>query len=338
MGSLAFWQELSTNNPNAAGKCAEAVMNFNLWSHCGNKDDSFLDIGFMLSNIQSAVKLHLYIPFGENKDVSDLAPIIKESEVISAIFNDNYAVKDLPNPENEDYFWPVMKSGENKYTFIIYQWSISGNQAVTLKNDDSGSGIRFSIDSAKLQEQIRDFGEPYGVKSSDSFYFRFRIPLHISDSHSSIVRSYRPKNTFLQSTFATTYIVDFRFNDMRSLPSGIRSEISRSINSFVAVQKLHFFLMTKAHVDVETGAKDTSLRELEHKIWDGYIQKRFETKDIVAYHCAQKNGNITQWEFFAKLKVNNSTFRVVIEYLVALAILSIFFNIASAGLCKLLGF
>ena len=91
--------------------------------------------------------------------------------------------------------------------------------------------------------------------------------------------------------------------------------------------------MTKAHVDVETGAQDASLRELEEGVWEDYIETKFNTKDVVAYHCAEKvpegQDPIKQWEFFAKLKVNNSTWSVVSIYLFALGIITICFNLLS---------
>lgn len=135
----------------------------------------------------------------------------------------------------------------------------------------------------------------------------------------------------MQSTLATTYIVDFRFDDLRSLPEAISNKIISTNTDFVPVSKLHFLLMTKAHVDVETGARDISLRELENATWDNYIDKKFDTKDVVAYHCAEKkiDKSIKQWEFFAKIKVNNSTWRVVALYLLVLAIITISFNLLS---------
>lgn len=335
MGSLAFWQE---TNGMSNKKSATAVMNFNLWSHCGKNADSFLDIGFKISNFTSASKYFFYIPFGSPSEISDLAPVINKSKIIGAIFNEKFSITDLPNT---DHFWPVKDESQGEPAFIIYAWGINPTQSAVKVTKQSGiDGSLITIDADTISRQIDDFNNP-NVKKECDFYFRFRIALSDSEINSSIVRSYKPKNTFLQSTFATTYIVDFRFNDIRSLPDDISSTIIKTGNSFVDVTKLHFFLMTKAHVDVETGDKDNSLRELELNVWDDYVAKKFETKDIVAYHCSKTPGKpdtfISQWEFFAKLRVNNSTFCVLATYLLALGFITIVFNIISSWICSIIG-
>ena len=194
-------------------------------------------------------------------------------------------------------------------------------------------GATVEIDADKIVEHINNI-KAKKFQDTDNLYFRFRVEIPEPVQKDTIVRKYSPPNSFLQSTWATTYIVDFRFDDLRSLPEEISSKTITQKTEFVPVTKLHFLLMTKAHVDVETGARDLTLRELEENTWDEYIDKRFETKDVVAYHCAvkQKEGKpIYQWEFFAKIKVNNSTAKVVFLYLWVLAGLTILFNCLSNG-------
>lgn len=328
MGSMAFWYD---KDPNKADIELKSVMNFNLWTQCSTNGESFLDIGFNVFGISAAKKLHYYIPFDTDKaDVKDLSLKINNSKAIGAIFNEKYSVIDIPT---SNCFWPVQNGSDQSTAFVIYSWA-KGNtdNIVQIYTVDDINGFCHDIDVEKFLQKIKDTpNAPF--TEIDKFYFRFRVPVPHPQNADTIVRKYTPPNSFLQSTLATTYIVDFRFDDLRSLPEIISNKIIVSDSAFVPVSKLHFLLMTKAHVDVETGAQDASLRELEEGVWEDYIETKFNTKDVVAYHCAEKvpegQDPIKQWEFFAKLKVNNSTWSVVSIYLFALGIITICFNLLS---------
>ena len=323
MGSMAFWYEKRESNSN---RKPGAIMNFNLWTQCNAGEASFLDIGFVISDIKLANNLYFFIPFS-NAKIEDLSKNINTSKSISAIFNEKYSVIDSSETCK---FWPVTNTGD-KVEFVIYSWNGGIDSAVTVIPEE-GSGSIVKIDAVKIVEQINNI-QAKKFQDTDKLYFRFRVEIPEPSQKDTIVRKYSSPNSFLQSTWATTYIVDFRFDDLRSLPEEISSKIITQKTEFVPVTKLHFLLMTKAHVDVETGARDLSLRELEENTWDNYIDKRFETKDVVAYHCAVKAEKeekpICQWEFFAKVKVNNSTAKVVFLYLFVLAGLTILFNCLS---------
>lgn len=343
MGSMAFWYERA-NNAGASDSELSAVMNFNLWTQCGakksksqvdgiNKATSFLDVGFLISNIQRSKKLYFFIPY-KITEPADLSLNIKDSTTIGAIFNETYSVTDIG--DNSE-FWPVTNT--NGKAFVIYSWK---NRQPSPVSFDKDVGI-LEINTVELQNNIRNFADDR-VEAEDDFYFRFRINIPDSPKQHNLVRRYKPKDSFLQSSFATTFIVDFRFNDPRSLPEKITKKIKESGNAFVPVKKLHFLLMTKASVDVETSANNIILRELEEEIWDKYVDNRFEIKDIVAYHSPNKaevdQGKsikpIQQWEFFAKLKVNNSSKKVIMVYLGSLILITVLLNLASSVLYDLI--
>lgn len=234
-----------------------------------------------------------FIPFGSKNDIKDLAPVIRNTNVIGAIFNEKNSVTDLPETK---CFWLVTDIANNKTAFVIYSWETQPSQSAISFND-AYNGVCCEIDVKKLESQIDRYNNPK-ITKKDDYYFRFRITVPEGVSTDSIIKKNTPANSFLQSTLATTYIVDFRFNDIRSLPEEVNSIVVEKDNDFVAVSKLHFLLMTKAHVDVETGAKDVSIRELELNTWDSYVEKRFDTKGIVAYHEKKSIAeNIRRWDF-----------------------------------------
>ena len=330
MGSMAFWVDLKSDSKENQ---PEAVMNFNLWTQCGKaKEPPFLDIGFIISNIFSADKFHFYVPFGKKTDVFDLSNLINNTTAIGAIFNEKYSVIDLSETK---CLWPVRDETKEETEFVIYKWPTSENEsAVRIREIGGNQGVCIDIDPKKIESEVDRLGNSK-IAKKDKFYFRFRVMLPVPTVSDSLVRKYTPANTFLQSTFATTYIVDFRLNDIRSLPDTISSVVIQRSTEFVKITKLHFLLMTKAFVDVETGTNALTIRELELNTWDNYIEKKFDTKDVVAYHCAVKEPT-RKWEFFAKLKVNNSSFKVAFWYLVVLGFITVGFNLLSSWLFELL--
>ena len=344
MGSMAFWYEKSSS-AHTDELTPRAVMNFNLWTQCSSQlkpwdiirknksprsnPQSFLDIGFIIYNITAAKKLYYYIPFKvsiSNAEISDLSKQIQSSKTIGAIFNETLSVIDEPGSR---YFWPVKDASisENPLKFVLYQWD--DDSVVTVNSALSDEGTCLEIDVEKFKNKIASAVHAgMSISEKDPYYFRFRVNIPSPSQNNTIVRRYKPPNNFLQSTLITTYIIDFRLNDTRSLSNKINDQIKHPNNALVDISKLHFLLMTKAHIDVETGEKNISLRELESNTWDDYIDHKFEIKDIVAFHCSEKpkDGKTlvsAQWEFFAKLKCNNSTFRVIFTYFIALLIITI---------------
>lgn len=323
MGSMAFWYEKRETN---TGEKPSAVMNFNLWTQCKVEGKSLLDIGFMVSGIKEVRRLYFYVPFA-NSNVGDLSKSIGNSKLISAIFNEKYSVTDSTEIHN---FREVLDT-DGKVAFVIYSWGDRSDSAVKVTNAENDLGAVIEIDSNKILDQIENISIAKNFSNTDRFYFRFRVMVPEPEHKDTIVRRYSPPNSFLQSTWATTYIVDFRFNDLRSLPEWVSSKTITQKTEFVPVTKLHFLLMTKAHVDVETSAQNATLRELEENTWDEYIGRQFETKDVVAYHCSEraKEKPVCQWEFFAKLKVNNSTISVISLYLLVLTGITVLLNCLS---------
>lgn len=317
VGSLAFWY---TKKARYTGDPLSVVMNFNLWTQCASSEETFLDIGFVVSNIASAEHLTLYIPF-KKADVKDLTDNIRDSKTMSAIFNESYSIVDLSNTV---HFWPVRNSTGDT-VFYIYSWEKSPEtSAVSIQPINASTeheGTIFKINTSAILAQFSALDGVDTTKKND-LYFRFRVTIPNTVARDTIVRKYTPRDSFLQSTLATTYIVDFRFDDLRSLPSSITESMQTQKFEFTPVSKLHFFLMTKAHVDVETGPQAITIRELEENTWDDYISKRFDTRDIVAYHYKAEKKPICQWELFAKVKVNHSTWMVIVGYLLVLALIS----------------
>lgn len=286
-------------------------INFNLWCQCDwGKEPPYLDVGIMLRNSEQAENLYFYLPFKVKKDeIIDLGQILNDGTILNAVFNENYTIEDQSTKRY------IVKDQDNT---IFYLYTLDVKKDINLQDCDEGTILNFK------------------PKSKETYYIRFRIK---SLNLYTFIREYKPANTWLQSFFSSTYIIDFRYNYLRSFTKTQIEEFFNQNNRMVKTEKLHFLLMDKAHVDVKCGT-DVKIRELEKNIWDKYVHNK-ETTDIVAYHTSkkveptkeEKGFGIVSWEFFAKLRVYKSGF---IKYILAFIIITILLNLGSNYLYDLL--
>lgn len=314
--SFAFWYEKNeTANDNVT-----AVMHFNLWTQCGwkgkKRSEEYLDIGFILSHIDCASKLYFYIPFAvKSEEFIDLGKKLNNNELLDAVFNENYSYSTIPDTDH-----CLVKAADGSVVFDLCYLEKGVN--VSIANEFEGTLLSFDV------KNILDYKD---ADKSRDFYFRFRIKSH---DFPNLIRKYKPKDSFLQSTIATTYIIDFRFNNKRNLGRQILNAAQSQKNDFIEFTKFHFFLMTKANIDVDGSSHP---RELEKDIWKSYVDDH-DTTDIVAYHNSKKNESeekktFLSWEYFTKVKVNQSTWLILIVYLGILLIMTLLLNILSSAIC-----
>lgn len=325
--SFAFFGKIK--DPNSTPEEITADIHFNLWTQCHWKtDDTYLDVGFIISNVKLTKELCFYIPFKvASQDVEDIGQKITNTETLDVIFNEDYAITQYPNSE----FWKVTDESHSKVIFNLYVLDSAHDYVVDV---EKYSGTLITI---KLESIYKLFRE---VKSKDpnwedqKIYFRFRIKLKCNKSL-SFIREFKPNDNFLQSTVTSTYIIDFHYNSRRNMNSALSRNIKEAGSNnikYVKYKKLHFFLMTKADVNVDGNSKP---RMLEQGVWDGYVDGN-DTKDIVAYHVKSvtesKESDVSDedrtkirdsWDFFAKIHANKSTWKIIAFYLVSLAAINI---------------
>lgn len=319
MDSFAFWCQKKDGRTESV----TAIMNFNLWTQCGwdkcKTFRDFLDVGFLISNLKATEKLFFYIPFEIGKeDIVDLGCKLTQSKILNAIFNENYCVTDIGNQQKH---W-LVKDSESSTAKVVFDLSLlKGNNYAVQK---IYGGTLVTIDSSNVMNYS-------GADNNRDFYMRFRIRCDAA----SFIREFKPKKSFLQSTIASTYIIDFRFNNLRSLDSDLIENAQSKNHEFIYFTKLHFFLMTKADIEVDG---NSCPRELEEDIWQNYVDNR-DTADVVAYHSSKKNDShqtSLAWEYFTKLKVNKSTRKIFAFYIGWLSLITITLNIISSAICKFL--
>ena len=315
-------------------------VNINLWTQCGWKDDCpILDIGLMVSCISLAKKTRLYIPFLIKKEnLADLCGCLAaNTDLLGAVFNEPYtsAARSREMKKTD-----VLEGKERKTKFTLYSLDFTSNDVELSPYKQKGTFLDFNIGNI--------IGSSNTVDSCDEYYFRFRIE---SPALKKCVREYQAPNRYFETLVNSTYMVDMRFNNTRSLDHSLVQELTAQNGWMLApINSLHFLLMAKVDVDVEKNFD--SARVLEEKIWNGYVnlpkqsgEKSTEvqtelrtTEDIIAYHTSVKGKdkvdgsgkeNIGSWEFFTKIKTGRCNGKTIIPYLLLLILLNIASNFAS---------
>lgn len=311
MESFAFWYKQCENRsgetagaPDGAQEVT-ATMNFNLWCQCGWKTEPYLDIGFKIQNLKNAETLFFFLPFvireeEKTKCIEDLGCKFSHTELVDAVFNESYATTIAANKKTikvETANEP--RSGDKRERFYIYQLDIEHDMHL----ESFADGTIISINTANITNSVSGENAVY--------YLRFRICHH---DLGFLIHKYDAPSRALQSLFNTTYMIDFRFHNVRSLHKTLIERFNQENTKVVAVTSLHFLLMTKAYIDVDInniGFK--GIRKIEKDVWGDYVNQN-GTEDLLAYHIAQKpkegitgkENYLNSSELFAKFRVERS--------------------------------
>jgi hypothetical protein len=304
-------------------------VNINLWTQCGwNEENPILDIGLMISNLSDASKVRLYIPFClKYEELEDLCECLsKDANLLGAVFNEPYtSIDDLASNSKKA---EVIKGRNSKETeFILYKLDFSSEKDVVITSYKNNKGTFLEFD-------------PHFIKGNatkdacDQYYLRFRVR---TPSLKECVREYQAPNRYFETLVNSTYMVDIRFNNTRSMDRSLVQELTAQDNwSLAPINGLHFLLMTKVDVDVDTNSRFNSSRALEKDIWNDYVNldntTKRSTEDIIAYHSSQKvkamETDIGSWEFFTRLKAGKCNAKTIGPYLFLLIFLNIESNFA----------
>ena len=347
MESFAFWYKLNIPNNSTAAPVASksedtvvATMNFNLWTQCGWNTNPFFDIGFKIENLKYAEELYFFLPFRiENKDktkyIEDLGCKFSQTELVDAVFNESFATTIAANKKTIAVkSADTSLSSEKVEEFYIYQLDIEHD--IELESFADGTIIKIATDNILNSVSCGEAKDP-------KFYLRFRIKEHPLDF---LIHQYVAPHRVFQSLFNTTYMIDFRFHNVRSLHKTLLERFNKSNTKVVSIKALHFLLMTKAYIDVTINhAGFKGIRKIEKGVWSNYVSNN-DTEDLLAYHIAEKapkkSGTdtpndvpeyIKSSDLFAKFRAEKSVMAIYIPVTIALGALG---SILSSVLLRLL--
>lgn len=339
MKSFGFWLE-SEDKPDIKPLSIDVLLNFNLWCEPSSGAGRDLDFGFKLSRAVDSedagghgsysLPKHvdafvLYCPFSlDKKHVFDLYDVLisSQSRVLGAVFNEKCKVT---SSDSKPYASVEFPGGSNDgFTLCKIANSISIEDA---PDDVPGCFIRIALP---------------GNLPDGALYFRFRIN---GPGISSLVQKYDSKDSPFNSAFSRVEIVDFRFNDYRTLPDCANNHVEAKHSSFrLNTMQAHFLLMADSGVDVDSGVTLKEKRLLEDGLWDDYLKvghsasesKRFgrhsaasDFSNLVAWHW--KKGDLAPvdgYRMYLKLRIHVCNFITIVKYLFYLFVITVSFDVA----------
>lgn len=325
MESFAFWYKQCENCSSKTEEDTDgdqrvtATMNFNLWCQCGWKSKPYLDIGFKIRNLRNAETLFFFLPFDIQEEekttyIEDLGCKFSHTELVDAVFNESYATTIAANKKTIRVQAANNSSlDDTGERFYIYQLDIEHDMHL----ESFADGTIISIKTANITNSA--------IEENAVYYLRFRI---LGQDLGFLIHKYDAPSRVIQSLFNTTYMIDFRFHNVRSLHKTLIERFSQADTKVVAVSSLHFLLITKAYIDVDInniGFK--GIRKIEKGVWEDYVNRN-DTEDLLAYHIAQrpkeekgadgKKNYLDSSELFAKFRVERSVLWWYLLFTIAL--------------------
>lgn len=282
MESFAFWykkdkeNESSTLSGSESKEMLSAVMNFNLWSECGWGEDPYLDIGFKIKHLEEAEELYFFVPMKLRLDqIKDLGCKFNKTELVDAVFNERYETTIAANTKTIY----VKSCNDEKDEFYIYQLDVMHD----IHLEEFAEGTILTLQAKNIISGPKVNQE----NNITTYYFRFRIK---DDKLTFLIHHYATPHQALQNLFRETYMIDFRYHNVRSLDKTLVEKFYEQDKKIIPITAIHFLLITKAYVDVSSNEFKSGARTIEKDVWADYVDKvnSVDTTDLVAYHYAKK--------------------------------------------------
>ena len=303
MNCVAIW--CSSKNKESAFHCLE--VHFNLWKLGKRKSaNCFLDIGLMIQDATKISHVDIFIPQPiVISDIEDLGITLRRNtDLVSTLFNEDYRIS-LGAQEK------IVEVLNVDRTPIFYIYVLDLNSDVSVENAFGGSIIKI-----RIPQELAD----------KKHYYRIRLKSSYVDSISHI---YTPPNSWLESAFSQTELVDFRINEKRNLNSSLLERIHSE--GEVRFSKTHLFLMREASDDyVYSHKPPDGSRQLEAALWKSYVGGSHPFDKMIAYHWKETDMHYS-FSAFVKFKYIRCT-RLTIAIFIAIIIVLGFVSALAANL------
>lgn len=214
-------------------------------------------------------ELVLLIPAKVEKDqfVDLVSRLASDRELMCTVFNENLTIASKPTKS-----YHLIKNEDESLLFLLYELS---NENIV--------DINYSRDNGYTVIKIANNLETIPPKTAKNIYVRFRILLN--DVHAfSIQRNV--SNDWFQSAFSSSYMFDFRLNDVRELDKKVSEKLKHDHYEMAKLNKVHFFYMADADEVVENGSSmKLDSRLLETQRWHSYFGNNVQlNRENLAHH------------------------------------------------------
>lgn len=282
---------------------ASLELDVNIWRIKKRFRKIYIDFGLHIKEVEKVHYIHIYFPFEVQKeDIIDLGNQFTEAKMLKGVFNENY----IPDVENKNIV--VKDAKTNKSLFSIYQIDIKQDVKLVKKYD--GVVISWEVKKYKVEEK----------------YFRFRIT---PQKYGTFVEHYRPKNSFFESAFVETELLDFRINEKRNQNMSLIEDITE--HQQFNLQNINFFITTPIQEEVVSdGTNLVYKRQLEAgDFWKEYLGQSYERMSVYKYNNTSNSDEIDSFSIFSKIKYRKSNFLSIFKYLLVLCAITVLFNTIS---------
>lgn len=282
-------------------------LDVNIWRLKSVRTKVIMDFGLKIKKSSLVNKVYIYFPFNfEKQSVSDLGKAFQNPGILKGIFNENYVISDnTSNPKNL-----LVKDDEtNKVLFSIYTFTDEND--LKIENAYAGTIISFAVKQA-AQTETR--------------YYRFRIATR---DYSPFVEHHRPKNTFFESAFIETELLDFRINEKRNQDPNLIEKITEHMR--FQLDNINFFVMTSINDEViSDGVNLIYKRQLEMGgFWKSYLGIDYKKMSVYKSNNVRKNSSIEDFSCFAKINYRKSNVLTIFKYLFVLLIITILYSVCA---------
>lgn len=214
-------------------------------------------------------ELVLLIPAKVEKDqfVDLVSRLASDRELMCTVFNENLTIASKPTKS----YHLVINENES-LLYLLYELS---NENIV--------DINYSRDNGYTVIKIANNLETIPPNKAKNIYVRFRILLN--DVHAfSIQRNV--SNDWFQSAFSSSYMFDFRLNDVRELDKKVSEKLKHDHYEMAKLNKVHFFYMADADEVVENGSSmKLDSRLLETQRWHSYFGDNVQlNRENLAHH------------------------------------------------------
>jgi len=331
-GSMALWCRPITELPTAS-----LEVHFNLWRIAGDQDfkgkggrvvRDFLEIGVMLTNPLSVDQVNIFLPtLVAGKDIEDCSARLADPSVAQGIFNEPLECTKVFRPPRVD-----LKKPEGMFCrvheFMREEGAIDGSQ-LDIAHENGGTVL--SIKRSAIESVCNN------LKDGERAYFRLRVFLSRSNGH--FVRVISPGDKNFQSGSEEIEYIDFRFNELRTLPVAIEQRMNKDAGPVKVPITLIAFL-TAFPINSDLAASSIQWhknRLLESQPWSDYVDSGVP-EGMVVYHwkrTAEPGKSLLDFSSFVKLQTRRTGRRTVAIYLLVAFLFGLVGNLTAAGLISL---
>jgi hypothetical protein len=318
--SLAVWCQ-----PKVMGTGTALEVHVNYWrvenrpwysTESNFRRRDFIEIGLMLTSPSHISSIGIFLPGNSTiSDISDVGTKLSNQEISHGIFNKPLTSTHIPGTAMAAAHVRLVESGVpfcRVHEFILANGTISPSQ---LSLTTMGKGVVLRIKDDALTEACR------GLPAGEKVYFRLRIEIG-DKTGSSMLQRIRVADKGLQSGYSQIEYLDFRLNEVRTLPPSVAGLMRMENASDSNIELIAFLAAVPVEADIlsyKTAASKSRL--LEHQIWNSYIGGNLP-QGMVVYHWKKEalGASIEDFSTFLKLQTRKSNWITIIIYLgIALA-------------------